>query len=89
MNAMTSTSYTYYPFATTNAQDYRNLMSVYLDATLHPLLKRSDFMQEGWRIAPKDPKADIKHENGSDLIFKGVVYNEMKGQVSEIGRAHV
>ncbi|EMC91208.1 hypothetical protein BAUCODRAFT_39361 [Baudoinia panamericana UAMH 10762] len=82
MNAMTSADHTTYPFATTNPQDFRNLMSVYLDATLHPLLKRSDFVQEGWRIGPADPRAsDAQHPD--DLIFKGVVYNEMKGQVSD------
>ena len=46
MNAFTSSDYTSYPFATTNPQDFRNLSSVYLDATLHPLLKHSDFLQE-------------------------------------------
>lgn len=72
-----------YPFATTNAQDFKNLMGVYLDATLHPLLKRSDFVQEGWRIGPQNPKAPSTDEKGSDLVFKGVVYNEMKGQMSD------
>ncbi|KAG9996754.1 hypothetical protein KCU80_g24177, partial [Aureobasidium melanogenum] len=37
MNAFTSSDHTTYPFATTNAQDFKNLMGVYLDATLHPL----------------------------------------------------
>lgn len=50
MNAFTSADYTMYPFATTNAQDFKNLMGVYLDATLHPLLKQADFVQEGWRV---------------------------------------
>ncbi|KAF2720292.1 hypothetical protein K431DRAFT_271045 [Polychaeton citri CBS 116435] len=82
MNAFTSTDYTMYPFATTNAQDFRNLMGVYLDATLHPLLKQSDFVQEGWRIGPANPQAT--EPNGKDgLVFKGVVYNEMKGQMSD------
>jgi len=74
-----------YPFATTNARDFRNLMGVYLDATLHPLLKRSDFVQEGWRIGPENPltSTDDKGQGASDLVFKGVVYNEMKGQVSD------
>jgi len=58
-------------------------MSVYLDATLHPLLKQTDFVQEGWRIGPENPQAPAKDENGSDLVFKGVVYNEMKGQMSD------
>ncbi|GIZ49522.1 hypothetical protein CKM354_001255200 [Cercospora kikuchii] len=83
MNAMTSSSYTYYPFATTNRQDYKNLMGVYLDATLHPLLKRTDFLQEGWRVGPENPKEPVKDSKGSDLVFKGVVYNEMKGQMSD------
>ncbi len=80
MNAFTSPDYTSYPFATTNVQDYHNLSSVYLDATLHPLLKHSDFLQEGWRLGPENPKDVATKEN---VIFKGVVYNEMKGQMSD------
>ena len=83
MNAFTSSDYTMYPFATTNAQDFKNLMSVYLDATLHPLLKHSDFVQEGWRIGPENPLAPTDEQAAKDLIFKGVVYNEMKGQMSD------
>src|SRR5687768_13214900 len=56
MNAFTSSDHTTYPFATTNPVDYYNLMDVYLDATLSPLLKDADFKQEGWRIGPEDPK---------------------------------
>lgn len=85
MNAFTSSDHTTYPFATTNAQDFKNLMSVYLDATLHPLLKAEDFTQEGWRIGPANPLA-VQAEGGEDakrLVFKGVVYNEMKGQMSD------
>lgn len=81
MNAFTASDHTYYPFATTNEQDFKNLMSVYLDATLHPLLKKSDFTQEGWRIGPENPLAG----QDSRLVFKGVVYNEMKGQMSDAG----
>lgn len=89
MNAMTASDHTYYPFATTNRQDFKNLMSVYLDATLHPLLKETDFSQEGWRIGPENPQAiatgqDAKPEDRK-LVFKGVVYNEMKGQMSDAG----
>ncbi|SMR57455.1 unnamed protein product [Zymoseptoria tritici ST99CH_3D1] len=83
MNAFTSSDYTMYPFATTNAQDFKNLMDVYLDATLNPLIKKSDFVQEGWRIGPENPRSPPKDERGSDLVFKGVVYNEMKGQMSD------
>jgi Zn-dependent M16 (insulinase) family peptidase len=80
MNAFTSSDYTSYPFSTTNKQDFRNLSSVYLDATLRPLLKRTDFLQEGWRLGPEDPKEITTRDN---VLFKGVVYNEMKGQMSD------
>lgn len=80
MNAFTSSDYTSYPFATTNKQDFRNLSSVYLDATLHPLLKHTDFLQEGWRLGQENPTETATREN---VHFKGVVYNEMKGQMSD------
>ncbi|KAL3450110.1 Metalloenzyme, LuxS/M16 peptidase-like protein [Aspergillus insuetus] len=86
MNAFTSSDHTTYPFATTNAQDFKNLLSVYLDATLHPLLKEEDFRQEGWRLGPEDPRAIETNKDGlkpEDILFKGVVYNEMKGQMSD------
>ena len=83
MNAFTASDHTFYPFATTNEQDFKNLMSVYLDSTLHPLLNQSDFTQEGWRIGPENPLAE--NEEGKKLVFKGVVYNEMKGQMSDAG----
>lgn len=89
MNAFTASDHTFYPFATTNAQDFKNLMSVYLDATLRPLLKESDFTQEGWRIGPENPQALASGAEATPedrrLVFKGVVYNEMKGQMSDAG----
>lgn len=78
MNAMTGHDYTFFPFATTNNVDYQNLMDVYLDAVFEPLLKPEDFAQEGWRLEHEDP-----HDKQTPLVFKGVVYNEMKGQVSD------
>ena len=87
MNAFTSSDHTTYPFATTNRTDFNNLMSVYLDATLHPLLNENDFVQEGWRIGPQNPKVAENGKAASEeeqrLVFKGVVYNEMKGQVTD------
>lgn len=74
MNAMTGNDYTMYPFASQNWQDYRNLLSVYLDATFFPQLKYTDFRQEGWRLEHTKPS-----EPASALAFKGVVFNEMKG----------
>ncbi|KAG7900578.1 hypothetical protein KL907_004696 [Ogataea polymorpha] len=80
MNAMTGHDYTFYPFATTNPTDFYNLMDVYLDATLNPLLSEDDFYQEGWRLEHEDTL-----DRASPLCFKGVVYNEMKGQMSDSG----
>ncbi|ODQ81246.1 hypothetical protein BABINDRAFT_170836 [Babjeviella inositovora NRRL Y-12698] len=77
MNAMTGHDYTFYPFSTTNMKDYENLRDVYLSSVLEPLLKEEDFFQEGWRLENEDPQ-----DAASALTFKGVVYNEMKGQVS-------
>lgn len=78
MNAMTGSDYTMYPFSTQNESDYRNLQKIYLDAVFKPNLSEYDFMQEGWRLENKDLK-DAK----SQLIIKGIVYNEMKGVFSE------
>lgn len=78
MNAMTGPDYTLYPFSSTNEKDYRNLQSIYMDAVFRPNLKYLDFLQEGWRLEHKELE-----DNKSDFIFKGVVYNEMKGAFSE------
>ena len=87
MNAFTSSDHTAYPFATTNEKDFKNLLSVYLDATLQPLLNESDFTQEGWRIGPENPLTTGNDQGPNQaeekLVFKGVVYNEMKGQMSD------
>ena len=77
MNAFTASDWTAYPFATRNRKDFDNLLEVYLDAAFFPRLDRMDFAQEGHRIErarPGDP--------GSELVYKGVVYNEMKGAMS-------
>jgi Zn-dependent M16 (insulinase) family peptidase len=43
MNAWTGSDFTMYPFSTCNDQDFRNLMSVYLDAAFFPTLSELDF----------------------------------------------
>ncbi|XP_022167933.1 presequence protease, mitochondrial [Myzus persicae] len=78
MNAMTAPDYTFYPFCTENQSDYYNLMSVYLDAVFNPMLRESDFRQEGWRLEHKDVD-----DKSSPIEIKGVVYNEMKGVYSD------
>ncbi len=73
INAMTDTAYTMYPFATSNAQDYFNLMDIYLDVVFRPVLSEQTFKQEGWRYVLKD---------GGNIDFSGVVFNEMKGSLA-------
>ncbi|ORX53065.1 hypothetical protein DM01DRAFT_1322754 [Hesseltinella vesiculosa] len=78
MNAFTASDFTMYPFATTNKIDYDHLRSVYLDAVFHPRLTNMDFSQEGWRLEHKVPG-----DASTPIQFKGIVYNEMKGQTSD------
>ncbi len=77
MNAFTSSDWTAYPFASQNRKDFFNLMDVYLDAVFFSRLHELDFAQEGHRVefAERDnPRSELK--------FKGVVFNEMKGAMS-------
>lgn len=74
MNAFTSNDWTMYPFSTQNLKDFNNLMSVYLDCTFFPLLRDFDFKQEGWRLEHVEV-----NDKESPIMFKGVVFNEMKG----------
>jgi Zn-dependent M16 (insulinase) family peptidase len=78
MNALTSSDWTLYPFASMNEKDFYNLMDIYLDAAFFPLLTEMNFSQEGHRLEFADP-----FEPSSPLEFKGVVYNEMKGAMSD------
>ena len=73
MNAFTASDWTMYPFSTQNLKDYYNLMDVYLDAAFFPVLSELSFKQEGHRL---------ELDNNDHLIYKGIVYNEMKGAMS-------
>jgi Zn-dependent M16 (insulinase) family peptidase len=77
MNAFTSSDWTAYPFASQNRKDFNNLMDVYLDAVFFARLHQLDFAQEGHRLEFADTD-----KGDSELVFKGVVYNEMKGAMS-------
>jgi len=72
MNAFTAADWTAYPFATQNKKDFQNLLSVYLDAAFAANLNPLDFAQEGIRIELENDQP----------VFKGVVFNEMKGAMS-------
>jgi Zn-dependent M16 (insulinase) family peptidase len=74
LNAFTGPDMTCYVAASQNLQDFYNLIEVYLDAVFFPRLARETFEQEGWH-----------HEMETTIsppIYKGVVFNEMKGTYS-------
>ena len=77
MNAFTSSDWTAYPFASQNRKDFDNLLQVYLDAAFFPSLNQLDFLQEGHRVEFAE-----QDNPDSELVYKGVVFNEMKGAMS-------
>ena len=77
MNAMTGADFTCYPAASLVEKDFYNLFEVYIDAVFHPLIDKYSFMQEGHRFEFSNPE-----DASSPLIYKGVVYNEMKGSMA-------
>lgn len=74
VNAFTFPDKTCYPVASQNVQDFYNLIDVYMDAVLHPLISEQTLMQEGWHYEINNPI--------EPLTYKGVVFNEMKGAYS-------
>ncbi|AIQ75795.1 MULTISPECIES: insulinase family protein [Paenibacillus] len=76
LNAFTFGDKTMYPVASRNEQDFSNLMEVYLDSVFQPNIykQREIFEQEGWHYELQQTE--------DELIYKGVVYNEMKGSYS-------
>jgi len=79
MNAFTSSDWTMYPFSTQNRKDFFNLMAVYLDAVFYPKLDLLNFKQEGHRL---EIETDSDIRNKDSFVYKGIVYNEMKGAMS-------
>ena len=77
MNALTGPDYTCYPAASLNENDFYNLLNVYMDAAFKPNLKRLSFLQEGHRL-----EFEEMDNPNSNLTFKGIVFNEMKGALS-------
>jgi Zn-dependent M16 (insulinase) family peptidase len=74
LNAMTFPDKTAYPVASQNLKDFYNLVDVYLDAVFFPLISEDTFRQEGWHY-------ELDNTQGP-MVFKGVVFNEMKGVYS-------
>ena len=75
LNAFTYPDKTVYPVSSKNNKAFLDLVNVYMDAVLHPLVltNKSIFMSEGHHL-------DI-NEDGT-LNISGIVYNEMKGAYS-------
>jgi presequence protease len=73
MNALTGSDFTCYPAASQVEKDFYNLLSVYLDAVFYPNLDQLSFLQEGHRLEVVE---------SGEVEFKGVVYNEMKGALT-------
>ena len=78
LNAFTYPDKTMYPVSTRNDQDFLNLISVYMDAVLHPAIYENPniFYQEGWHHEIRNTE--------DEPVFKGVVLNEMKGAYSSV-----
>ncbi len=76
LNAITYPDKTVYPVSSRNDKDFINLMKVYLDAVFEPLAIENPniFYQEGWHYELNDVN--------EQPIYKGVVFNEMKGAFS-------
>lgn len=79
LNAMTYPDKTVYPCASMNERDFFNLVGVYCDAVFHPLITEQHFKQEGHHLDFTD-----RNDPDSDLLIKGIVYNEMKGAFSDL-----
>lgn len=77
MNALTAPDFTCYPASSQVEKDFYNLLEVYLDAVFHPELKPLSFLQEGHRLEFSEPE-----NPNSPLVYKGVVFNEMKGAMT-------
>lgn len=78
LNAMTYPDKTVFPIASCNDKDFKNLTDIYLDAVFNPRIYSEEkiFKQEGWHYELDSPEGE--------LIYNGVVYNEMKGAFSSV-----
>ncbi len=79
MNAFTASDWTMYPFSSQNKKDFYNLLDVYLDSAFFPKIDELSFKQEGHRVEIEDVLDGTGEQR---LVYKGVVYNEMKGAMS-------
>lgn len=78
LNAMTFPDKTMFPVSSRNNTDFMNLTKVYLDAVFKPEIYTNPciFYQEGHHTEYR--------KTGDTPVYKGVVFNEMKGVVSSV-----
>lgn len=78
LNAMTYPDMTMYPVSSRNNKDFMNLAEVYFDAVFKPLIYTVPdiFYQEGHHTE--------YNGNPEEAVYKGVVFNEMKGYISSV-----
>ena len=76
LNAMTYSDRTSFPVCSRNDKDFLNLINVYMDGVLHPLIytRPEIFRQEGWHY---------EFDDDGNISYKGVVYNEMRGAFAD------
>lgn len=76
LNAMTYSDRTSFPVCSRNDKDFLNLINVYMDGVLHPLIytRPEIFSQEGWHY---------EFDSDGNISYKGVVYNEMRGAFAD------
>ncbi|MBC9786051.1 insulinase family protein [Heliobacterium chlorum] len=77
-NAFTTADKTFFPVASKNEKELRNLMDIYLDAVFHPNFYQSPeiFWQEGGHFELASP--------ADEPVFNGIVYNEMKSHYTAV-----
>lgn len=76
LNAMTYPDKTLYPVSSRHPKDFQHLCEVYLDAVFFPAMvdRPEIFWQEGWHL---------ECDETGHLHYNGVVFNEMKGALSD------
>lgn len=77
-NAMNYFDHAFYYASSRVKKDLFNLTEVYFDSVFHPLLTEETFKREGHHLEPVDP-----NQPTGALKINGIVYNEVKNNVSE------
>lgn len=70
-SAWTGSDFTMFPFSTINPEDFKNLLSIYLDSCFFPLLTYPDFLYLVCHT----------QESTGELKYNGIIYNEMKEKI--------